>query len=149
MARRTREPHVAVSVASGRISIEILHALTQAGHDVSVTRDDDDTLRGDDVILWVHKRCFSCAHCREALSNRTDALAYSALPELQSLRRTLMRWRHEVLASRTFCVRVRIADIRTAECLASSSVAWYIQTLDSRSFAPTLWVARREGRPEQ
>ena len=33
-----------------------------------------------------------------ALTALTDWLASSPLPELQTLRRTLMRWRHDVLA---------------------------------------------------
>ena len=34
----------------------------------------------------------------KALTALTDAMAHSALPEVQTLRTTLMRWRHEVLA---------------------------------------------------
>jgi len=34
---------------------------------------------------------------RAALGNLTDALALSSLPELLTLRRTLMRWRREIL----------------------------------------------------
>jgi transposase len=35
---------------------------------------------------------------RDALTRLTDAMALSALPEVKTLRNTLMRWRHEVLA---------------------------------------------------
>lgn len=34
----------------------------------------------------------------EALTKLTDFMAHSSLPEVQTLRRTLMRWRHEILA---------------------------------------------------
>jgi transposase len=34
----------------------------------------------------------------KALTRLTDAMAYSTLPEVQTLRTTLLRWRREVLA---------------------------------------------------
>jgi transposase len=40
---------------------------------------------------------FADGRARAALCNLTDALAQSSLPELLTLRRTRMRWRHEVL----------------------------------------------------
>ena len=38
------------------------------------------------------------ARAQQAMTRLTDHLAASPLPELQTLRRTLMRWRKEILA---------------------------------------------------
>jgi transposase len=48
--------------------------------------------------LHAFYRIRGAQRARRALTALTDAMAYSQLPEVQTLRRTLLRWRREVLA---------------------------------------------------
>lgn len=43
-------------------------------------------------------RCKGIANATVSLTKLTDAMAHSSVPEVQSLRKTLMKWRHEILA---------------------------------------------------
>lgn len=49
---------------------------------------------------WLYRfyRITSSQHAAKVLTKITDTLALSKIPELQTLRRTLMRWRYEILA---------------------------------------------------
>ena len=48
---------------------------------------------------WLHKlyRCRGRKWASKSLTKLTDLLAYSKLSELKTLRRTLMKWRNEIL----------------------------------------------------
>lgn len=52
------------------------------------------------VKEWLHRfyRIKSFKHAARILTKMTDTLAHSKLPELKTLRKTLMRWRNEILA---------------------------------------------------
>jgi transposase len=49
---------------------------------------------------WLHRfyRITSSQHAAKVLIKITDTLAHSKVPELQTLRKTLMKWRNEILA---------------------------------------------------
>jgi transposase len=54
----------------------------------------------------------------KGLTRLTDWMAHSSLPELQTLRTTLIRWRHEVLAY--FLCRLTNARVEGFNAKASS-----------------------------